>query len=434
MVGPARAPGGLAMGIGNTPPTAGVEAERYRPAPRGSRKGIGICLSGGGYRATLFHMGALRRLNELGVLAHRDLRTISSVSGGSITSAFLALAFKWPVPGVLAPTDWEAGFSRPLRDFTRHNIRDGALLKSLLPGRAAVTELAKRYDAALRRLAGATGSVKLGSVPSTPSFSFCATDLAFGVNWESGALEIGDYQAGYIPTPDGWTLGLAVAASSCFPPVFQPLRVPFELGVWARGKARSASEDKWKAAMQDLRLTDGGDYDNMGTEPVWKDHSFVLVSDAGGLFDFQADKNLLWRVQRYQAVQELQTRALRKRWLISSFEHGIMDGTYWSTGSARSSYDERDSAGYSKELAKDVIAEIRTDLDAFSDAEAAVLENHGYLLADKAVLQHCPEVATNPSAPLSVPVDEWLPPRKPEDEVRRALADSHRRKVPFGRR
>ena len=77
MVGPAQAPGGLAMGIGNTPPTAGVEAERYRPAPRGSRKGIGICLSGGGYRATLFHMGALRRLNELGVLAHRDLRTIS---------------------------------------------------------------------------------------------------------------------------------------------------------------------------------------------------------------------------------------------------------------------------------------------------------------------------------------------------------------------
>src|SRR3989337_4461384 len=114
MVGPARAPGGLAMGIGNTPPTAGVEAERYRPAPRGSRKGIGICLSGGGYRATLFHMGALRRLNELGVLAHRDLRTISSVSGGSITSAFLALAFKWPVPGVLAPTDREARFSRPL--------------------------------------------------------------------------------------------------------------------------------------------------------------------------------------------------------------------------------------------------------------------------------------------------------------------------------
>src|SRR5436305_5242570 len=52
-------------------------------------EGIGLCLSGGGYRAMLFHAGALWRLNELGYLPKLD--RISSVSGGSITAGVLAL-------------------------------------------------------------------------------------------------------------------------------------------------------------------------------------------------------------------------------------------------------------------------------------------------------------------------------------------------------
>jgi NTE family protein len=40
----------------------------------------------------LYHLGALMRLNELGLL--RSLRRISSVSGGSITAAYLALHWK----------------------------------------------------------------------------------------------------------------------------------------------------------------------------------------------------------------------------------------------------------------------------------------------------------------------------------------------------
>ena len=59
-------------------------AERYVPLEKSKRQGIGLCLSGGGYRATLFHMGALRRLNECGVLTREDFRSVCSVSGGSI--------------------------------------------------------------------------------------------------------------------------------------------------------------------------------------------------------------------------------------------------------------------------------------------------------------------------------------------------------------
>ena len=49
--------------------------------------GVALCLSGGGYRAMVFHIGAIWRLNELRYLAKLD--RVSSVSGGSITAGVL---------------------------------------------------------------------------------------------------------------------------------------------------------------------------------------------------------------------------------------------------------------------------------------------------------------------------------------------------------
>jgi len=53
--------------------------------------GTALAMSGGGFRATLFHLGALLRLNELGLL--RRLTVITSVSGGSIASGYLG--YRW---------------------------------------------------------------------------------------------------------------------------------------------------------------------------------------------------------------------------------------------------------------------------------------------------------------------------------------------------
>ena len=50
-------------------------------------EGLALCLSGGGYRAMLFHLGTLWRLNELGYLPKLD--RISSVSGGPTRLAAL---------------------------------------------------------------------------------------------------------------------------------------------------------------------------------------------------------------------------------------------------------------------------------------------------------------------------------------------------------
>src|ERR1700727_2751182 len=53
--------------------------------------GIGLCLSGGGFRAMLFHLGAFIRLNEMGLLSKLD--RVASVSGGSIAAGALAVAW-----------------------------------------------------------------------------------------------------------------------------------------------------------------------------------------------------------------------------------------------------------------------------------------------------------------------------------------------------
>src|SRR4051812_28858951 len=63
-----------------------IETDRAdeKPSP-----GVGLCLSGGGFRAMLFHIGTIWRLNEAGYLPKLD--RVSSVSGGSITAGQLGL-------------------------------------------------------------------------------------------------------------------------------------------------------------------------------------------------------------------------------------------------------------------------------------------------------------------------------------------------------
>src|SRR5437867_195424 len=74
-----------------TSPVSATETAPVRDEPRSPLPGTALCLSGGGYRAMVFHLGALWRLNELGYLP--KLARISSVSGGSITAGVLGL--KW---------------------------------------------------------------------------------------------------------------------------------------------------------------------------------------------------------------------------------------------------------------------------------------------------------------------------------------------------
>ena len=234
-------------------------AERYRPE-RG-RAGTALCLSGGGFRATLFHLGALRRLNETGVLAKLD--TVSSVSGGSIMAAMLATHAPWPVDAPIPSDVWERDVAAPVRAFASRNMRTPAMLGRLLRPwntSAGVRGLQAGYAARL-------SPAPLAALPERPRFVFCATDLYHGVNFVFERARVGDYRLGYLsPPPADWDVARAVAASSCFPPVFNPLPLDIPIASFKRGRGETPAD-------ADVRLNDGGLYDNLGLEPVWKDHA-----------------------------------------------------------------------------------------------------------------------------------------------------------------
>src|SRR5262245_5334708 len=185
-------------------------AERYRPERE--RAGNALCLSGGGFRATLFHLGALRRLNETGVLAKLD--TITSVSGGSIMAALLATRAPWPITDPIPADVWERDVAVPTRRFVGRNLRTPAMAGRLLRPwntSAGVRGLMAGYAKHL-------SSAKLSALPERPRFVFCATDLCYGVNFVFERGRVGDYRLGYLsPPPPAWEVARAVAASSCFP-------------------------------------------------------------------------------------------------------------------------------------------------------------------------------------------------------------------------
>src|SRR5688500_2767870 len=80
-------------------------------------KKIGLALSGGGFRATLFHLGVMRFLYDTQLL--HQVRLITSVSGGSILSAHLALNWRRYTG---TSEDFDTA-SKELIDFTMADVR-----------------------------------------------------------------------------------------------------------------------------------------------------------------------------------------------------------------------------------------------------------------------------------------------------------------------
>jgi len=385
-----------------------------------------MSLSGGGKRAALFHLGALRRLNELGILHRVD--EVSSVSGGSLAAAHLATYLAQNrivnLQQSIPDADWEKGIWRTFQEFVKSDIRTRPFIKRFLPP-WNLFKASVEVDTLAKELQQQLTPVMLTDLPEHPDFVLDATDLAFGVNWEFRRRRMGDYLAGYItPPPKNWPLARAVAASNCFPPIFQPMPIRFAASEFKDGDAVKSPD--YAQAIADVRLTDGGNYDNFGLEPIWKDREIVLVSDGGGTFDYEPDKRLIWRILRYPSILDNQARALHKRWLYASFRNNEMRGAYWRISNARNTYLENDLSGYSKELAERFIAKVRTDLNGFSEAESKILENHGYLLADAAVRAFLSDLVQGGWPELKPPHPEWVPPQVTETAIKKALFPDYR--------
>ena len=197
-------------------------------AERTKDPGAALALSGGGFRATLFHVGGLWRLNELKML--HELQEITSVSGGSIASAWLGLNWnKLTFDGSGVASNFQELIVKPIRNFCSQTCDIPAILKGWInPFRRPSDYLASYYRKML------FGDTTLQDLPADrPRFTIYSTNLLTGVSVRMERKRLADYRIGEIKNPR-IPLAKAVAASSAFPPLFVPLKLKTDPSEWSR--------------------------------------------------------------------------------------------------------------------------------------------------------------------------------------------------------
>lgn len=281
---------------------------------------IGLAMSGGGFRATLFHVGSLRRLVELEVLA--KIGRISSISGGSITAGLLAKVWT-ELADDPSVDNYERLVGGPLRDFCTRRIDERAIAEGILsPWSSAADEVEQAYAKYLF-------DIRLDQLPESPTFVINATNMQTGRSFRFTKAYMGDYRIGLVREPR-LPLARAVAASSAFPPVLSPVVIK-DPGAFEAVEGADLAGNP--AYTRKLYLCDGGAYDNLGLETVWNRCSTVLVSDAGAPFGMaeKVKTDLVRQTMRALDIATDQSRGLRKRALIADFEQKKRAGAYWAS-------------------------------------------------------------------------------------------------------
>jgi hypothetical protein len=224
-----------------------------------------------------------------------------------------------------------------------------------------------------------------------------------------GNARAGVYEAGQDETIQqallGLPLGEVVALSACFPPLFTPRRFQYQ-----KERSQFKPQDKQASThisevisetvrntvFRELWLNDGGNFDNLGVEPLLErahalklegDRPVLLVSDAGSdpLPNGRVNKFIL--PLTYLSLIFKESRRQRVELLRMMFREGLLEGAYIGIGNRLTSREGSflNAAGHEafrfedKEVGQ--IAGIRTDLAPMSCAEAAALITQGYLCA-----------------------------------------------------
>jgi len=362
----------------------GKDAEQPEP-------GVALCLSGGGYRAMLFHVGALWRLNELAYL--RKLDRVSSVSGGSLTAATLGRNWaRLDFDGDGVARDLVSQLVTPLRRLAGTTIDSRSILAGILrPRRTIGDSVAAAYNDHL------FDHDTLQELPDRPRFVINATNVQTGSLWRFSKAYMADYRIGMYPDPDV-ELAVAVAASSAFPPVLSPVRLsvdPMRYSQEGRGPQHlSPYTDQ-------VVLSDGGVYDNLGLETAWKRYTTILVSDGGGQMGPEPKVHTDWarHALRINSVIDNQVRSLRKRQTIAGFTRGDRTGAYWGIRSRIDSFAAPDGLPCPPDATL-ALAATKTRLRRMPDDVQERLVNWGYAVCDAAMRSHmAPENAGPPRFP-----------------------------------
>lgn len=398
---------------------------------------VGLALSGGGFRASLFHLGVLARLAEMDVL--RSVEVLSTVSGGSIVGAHYYLEVQRLLESradrEITRQDY-IDLVRRVKDAFCRGVQANMRMRTLTSLKANLKmafsrrytrssrlgELYERhfYDGVDDRRPGQPRPMKdLLITPAgetapfkprahnwrrhakVPVLLVNATSLNSGHNWQFTGRWMGEppetFDAGvdmndryrrlwYHQAPDNtlrnWPLGQAVAASACVPGLFEPLVLE---GLYP-GRT--------------VRLVDGGVHDNQGVEGLLSEGcTLVLCSDASGQMDdlrrppdnrlgvpLRANAILMDRVREAQ-YQDLRSRVTSRSLQGLFFVHlkqgldvGALDWTGCDDpGQVPAQTQATTEYGIDKALQRQLAA-LRTDLDAFSELECELLMLSGYLM------------------------------------------------------
>jgi len=342
--------------------------------------GIGLALSGGGYRAMLFQVGSLWRLYEAGIFPH--LERVASVSGASITAAFLGIHFEKLLKQPHDPRSFRVQIAEPLRVLANCTIDDGAAQNGvILPGSIAA-EAAEVYRAYL------FGAKTLQDLPDRPSFVINCTNVQTGSLWRFSKPCMADCRVGKLERPDV-PLATVVAASSAYPPVLSPVELRLDRAKVAPLEGADLHEEPYTSS---ATLTDGSFYDSLALETVWKEYRTILVSDAGASTTPEPSPKGDWgrHAHRILNIMDVQIRGLRKRQLIEQFrEYLEHDGAYWGIGSHLANYPVQ-SRLECPARQTEALADIPTRLKQLLPGDQERLINWGYAITDVALRSHLP--------------------------------------------
>jgi len=339
-----------------------------------------LCLSGGGFRATLFHAGVISALREMELLP--QIRNIVSVSGGSIVAAHATL--NWDRYTHYDPDVFRKAIQELIQittDDVRGRIVRRWVLLGAIPRYRRIPQLTRFYDTLLC-------STKLEDLaqPGRPNLYIASTSLVTGerVYFTADGLLYGSAgKEGRLVKLPQLPIAYAVAASSAFPPMFPPVILdPKTLQTNLTGIER---------------LTDAGVFDNLGLvaagELASNDQS-ILVSDASASFTGNSWNEYSSTVSRtirttdilMSRVAELDRRSVavtRDNLFTAAIYHSVTDAELKATGVHITS-----PLANSKSL-QHWVALVRTDLDVFNSDEIRTIFRHGYSIAAKAFSPQC---------------------------------------------
>lgn len=353
---------------------------------------VGLSLSGGGYKACTFHLGSLLRLYEMGLLHKID--RVSSVSGGSIAAAWLALQWrKLNFEPSGAPPNFHEVIFQPLWRFALSaKIQWSAIGIGVLdPFRRTSQYLEDGYR---KHLFGDAKFRDFVQEPDGPRFTINSTSLQLNSLWRFTKNEARNWRVGWADIAD-LPVARLVAASSAFPPVLSPVVMKFAKGAMKGFKTGDVVSPEYT---ERAFLVDGGVYDNMGVETIVKTCRTVLVCNAGDPFDEQPSPATDWpsQLKRTISMMHRQAENNRIRWLFAMDALEQRTVAYWGVRGRAESYPTPGS-----HLSRDEALEagrVKVELLPLKLREAQLLLAHGYSLADASARAFWPAAETAPAS------------------------------------